>query len=123
MLSGILISFCICSIALVASPSEAFGARLKEIVTTGNCPWWFTDRGAVRDSKCVKALSGTAAPFSAVITAGLEEPVLAFEFVPVGPEVLEDVLDEPTVTTPFDATPDEELDEVAEAPEDTEEPD
>src|ERR1700719_4360913 len=98
MLIGILISFCTCSIAFVASPSEALGARLKEIVTTGNCPWWLTDNGAVRDSKWVKALSGTAAPLSAGAAGGLEEPVVAFELVPLGPVVFEDV-DEPAVVT------------------------
>lgn len=116
-------SFCTCSIALVASPSDAPGARLKEIVTTGNWPWWFTDSGAVRDSKCVNALSGTADPLSAVTAAGLDEPVFAFELVPVGPEVFEVLFDDPTVTTPFEFTPEDEFGDVAELPEDADEPD
>ena len=106
----------------MASPNEAFGARLKEIVTTGNWPWWLTDNGAVRDSKCVNALSGTADPLSAVTAAGLDEPVFAFELVPLGPEVFEVVFDDPTVTTPFEFTPEEEFDGVAELPEAADEP-
>ena len=108
--------------ALVASPNEASGARLKEIVTTGNWPWWLTDNGAERDSKCVNALSGTAAPLSAVTAAGLDEPVFAFELVPVGPEVFEALFDDPTVTTPLEFTPEEEFDGVAELPEGVEAP-
>ena len=123
MLIGIFMSFCTCSIAFVASPSEALGARLKEIVTTGNCPWWLTDNGAVRDSQCVKALSGTAAPLSAGTANGLAEPVVAFELVPVGPVVFE-VADEPAVvTTPLGLTLEEEFDGVAVAPAGAEEPD
>ena len=56
-------------IASVASPSDASGARLNEIVTTGNWPWWLTASGAVVDSKWVKALKGTAAPLMP-LTAG-----------------------------------------------------
>ena len=41
---------CALSIAVTASPSEAPGARLKDSVTTGNCPWWFTASGAVTRS-------------------------------------------------------------------------
>src|ERR1017187_9854732 len=39
-------SFSACWMAFVASPREAPGARLNESVTTGNCPWWLTARGA-----------------------------------------------------------------------------
>ena len=70
----------------------------------------------MRDSKCVNVLSGTAAPLSVVEGAGLEEPVLAFELVPVGPVVLLVAFAEPTVTTPFDVTPEDEFDGVAELP-------
>src|SRR5437763_250348 len=31
--------------ARVAPPSETPGARLKETVTAGNCPWWGMDSG------------------------------------------------------------------------------
>ena len=55
-LIGMPMSFCAFSMASVAAPSEAFGARLKEIVTTGNCPWWLTASGALVDSKWVNAL-------------------------------------------------------------------
>ncbi len=47
---------------MTASPSDAPGARLNEIVTTGNCPWWLTASGAVVVSIWVKALSGTEPP-------------------------------------------------------------
>src|ERR1700679_1117393 len=76
MLSGIPISCWAFSIALVASPRDAFGARVNDSVTTGNCPWWLTDSGAVLDSKCVKALSGTAAPFVLATAVGFAEPEL-----------------------------------------------
>ena len=48
--------------AVTASPSEAPGARLKESVTTGNWPWWFTVMGAFISSTWVKAASGTCPP-------------------------------------------------------------
>src|SRR5580692_2370275 len=83
MLSGIWRSFWILSIAAVASPKEAPGARLKEIVTTGNCPWRFTESGALLSSKWVKALRGTAAPFDAETGVGLAEPAVAM--LVVGP--------------------------------------
>ena len=53
------------SIALMvsaASLSATPGARLKETVTDGNCPWWFTASGAVLGSNWVIALSGTSPP-------------------------------------------------------------
>src|SRR5271157_2434362 len=68
------ISCCALSMAVVASPSDAPGARLKEMVTTGNCPWWLTDRGLLFISNRVKALRGTAAPFTVVTALGLAEP-------------------------------------------------
>ena len=37
-LNGMFISFCAASMAFVASPNAAPGARLNEIVTAGNCP-------------------------------------------------------------------------------------
>ena len=48
--------------AFTASPRETPGARLKDTVAVGNCPWWFTARGAVRVSTRVKALMGTEPP-------------------------------------------------------------
>ena len=39
MLSGIPMSAFALLIEFTASPSDAFGARLNDSVTTGNCPW------------------------------------------------------------------------------------
>ena len=74
-LNGMCRSLCTFSTASVAAPSEAPAARLNETVTTGNCPWWFTDSGDVRFSKWVKALSGTAPPFTVEATGGVADPV------------------------------------------------
>src|ERR1700738_1039660 len=74
MLKGIPMSRCACSMAFVASPSEPFRARLKEIVTAGNWPWCVTARGALWVSKWLNVLSGTAAPLTAVVAVGFAEP-------------------------------------------------
>src|SRR5579863_8309425 len=108
MLSGIPRSLFALSIAVVASPSEAFGAKLNEIVTTGNCPWWLIARGAVVDSKCVNALSGTAAPF-ALLTLGMtDEATIDVADGPVvpalAPEELVAVVDEPDDVAVADRT-------------------
>src|SRR5260370_9934419 len=87
MLKGIPMSRCACLIAFVASPKEPFGARLKEIVTAGNCPWCVTARGALRVSKWLNVLSGTAAPLTVVVAMGLAEPVGAAGVEPFGPVV------------------------------------
>src|SRR5260370_7028957 len=87
MLKGIPMSRCACYIAFVASPKEPFGARLKEIVTAGNCPWCVTARGALRVSKWLNVLSGTAAPLTAVVAVGFAEPVGAAGVEPFGPVV------------------------------------
>src|SRR5260370_22632475 len=87
MLKGIPMSRCACYIAFVASPKEPFGARLKEIVTAGNCPWCVTARGALRVSKWLNVLSGTAAPLTAVVAVGFAEPVGAAGVEPFGPGV------------------------------------
>ena len=51
------------SIASVACPSAVFGARLKEIVTAGNCPWWLMESGATGTVvQVAKAASGTCPP-------------------------------------------------------------
>src|ERR1039458_585568 len=55
--------------ARVASPREAPGARLKESVTTGNCPWWLTARGVLVDCIFTKVESGTGAPLVAAVAA------------------------------------------------------
>jgi hypothetical protein len=49
-------------IAATASLKATPGARLKEIVTAGNWPSWFTARGAILFSKWATALSGTTLP-------------------------------------------------------------
>src|SRR5947209_16236309 len=60
------------SILSMAVPSEAPGARLNEIVTDGNCPWWLIASGSVVVSICVKALSGIArAPTEDVVVFGV----------------------------------------------------
>src|ERR1019366_1950984 len=101
-LSGMFKSFCALLIASVASPREAPGARLKEIVTTGNCPWRLTDSGAFCASKWVKALRGTAPPPETVTGAGFADPVaVLLELEEDGPDAL---LPEPPPgsTNPFD---------------------
>src|SRR5271167_4499640 len=81
MLRGMPISFCAFSKAVVASPRDAFGARLKEMVTTGNWPWWFTESGPLLVSKCEKALRGTAEPLMDETAVGFVEPELVAELV------------------------------------------
>ena len=53
-----------CAIALVALPSDSPGARLNEIVTTGNCPWWLMASRAGIVSKWLKVESGTCCPLT-----------------------------------------------------------
>ena len=62
MLAGMPISSFTLFTAFTASPSEASGARLKESVTTGNWPWWFTVIGTEVISTWLNALSGTWPP-------------------------------------------------------------
>jgi len=49
-------------IARVAWPRDTPGARLNEIVTAGNWPWWLTDSGAAPVSSRVKVVRGTWLP-------------------------------------------------------------
>src|SRR5215469_2855936 len=67
MLAGMLSSALASLMALTASPRAAPGAKLKETVTAGNCPWWLIARAVEPGSKRVKALRGTCA-FGAVLT-------------------------------------------------------
>jgi hypothetical protein len=53
-------SFCTLVMSVIALPSAAFGARLKETVIAGNCPWCVMESASVVVSKCEKALNGTA---------------------------------------------------------------
>ena len=48
------------SMSVMAVPSEAFGARLNDTVTEGNCPWWLIESASVVSLIWVKALSGMA---------------------------------------------------------------
>jgi hypothetical protein len=52
--------FCSVSMVVMALPSDAFGARLKETVIDGNCPWCVMESGSVVVSKWEKALRGMA---------------------------------------------------------------
>ena len=54
-------SLWICS---TASPSEWPGARLNEIVTDGNWPWWLMVSGASFSVMRATALSGTGTPLA-----------------------------------------------------------
>src|SRR5208282_5188492 len=69
MLAGNWMSFSICSMAFVASPNEAPGARLNDSVTTGNCPWWLTARGVLVVCIRTKVESGTGAPLVVDVAA------------------------------------------------------
>ena len=48
------------STLLMAVPNEARGARLKEMVTAGNWPWWVIVSGTVATVADVNVSSGTA---------------------------------------------------------------
>src|ERR1017187_3285659 len=76
------ISFCSLSTVLIALPSEAFGARLKETVVDGNCPWCVIESGSVVVSKWEIALSGIAR-LAAVVVAPAELTPPADAAVPV----------------------------------------
>ena len=52
------------STTLTASPSAASGARLKESVVAGNCPWWVTASGVGVAETLAMLGSGTSAPFA-----------------------------------------------------------
>src|SRR5260370_37969704 len=59
-LAGIFKSRRTLSMAEIALPSAAPGARLNDNVTTGNCPWRLIERGEDFRSKRVNTLKGTA---------------------------------------------------------------
>ena len=52
--------------ASTASPSATPGCRLKEMVTAGKRPWWFTASGAVMEVSLAMALKGTCFPLGDV---------------------------------------------------------
>src|SRR5450755_4877599 len=99
MVAGKRICNCVCSISLVASPSAAPGARLNDIVTAGNCPWWATASDVLVGPKCANADKGTCAPVEAgvAVTGGVDvvadvavvaEPLLAGSTLPGAAEPL-----------------------------------
>ena len=59
---GMRILRCASSMTRVASPSDAPGFKLNEIVTAGNCPWWATASEVVEGPKCANDDNGTCAP-------------------------------------------------------------
>ena len=46
-LAGMPIFAIVSWIAADASESETLSGRLNEMVAAANCPWWFTDSGAL----------------------------------------------------------------------------
>jgi hypothetical protein len=67
-------SAAVLSIAVMALPSAALGARLNDTVTDGNWPWWLIESDCVVVSKWLNVLNGTA--FAAVVDAAVFEVVL-----------------------------------------------
>ena len=60
------------SILVIAVPRDAFGARLNDTVTAGNCPWCVMASASVVSVMCVKALRGIArAPTEATEVFGV----------------------------------------------------
>ena len=69
-------SFCTLLTAVMALPSEAFGARLNDTVMAGNCPWWVMASDSVVFSKCAKALSGMALLVAELVAPAEPAPLL-----------------------------------------------
>src|SRR5215469_17152542 len=57
--------------ALTASPSDAPGARLNEMVAAGNWPWWLMVRGTLVRSIFAIEVSGTSEPPTVLPTPAL----------------------------------------------------
>ena len=62
MVAGIRISISVWLMRRVAVPKSPPGAKLNEMVTAGNCPWWLTASAVLAGAKCAKVESGTCAP-------------------------------------------------------------
>ena len=62
--------------AVMASPSAAFGARLNETVMAGNCPWWVIESGSVVFSKVREGAEGHGVAHGRTGRAGRAAPVL-----------------------------------------------
>src|SRR5580704_5601081 len=60
MLAGTPISRSTLWMASMASLSDLPGARLNEIVTAGNCPWWLIESDVVAVETDAKVESGTS---------------------------------------------------------------
>src|SRR3546814_1704194 len=71
---GMFIDACAFWIALTACPSATPGARLNEMVTAGNWPWWLMDKYPVFDVSTVTKLDkGTCFPASGEVIYRSEE--------------------------------------------------
>src|SRR3546814_20154727 len=69
---GMFIDACAFWIALTACPSATPGARLNEMVTAGNWPWWLMDKYPVFDVSTVTKLDkGTCFPESGEVIYSL----------------------------------------------------
>src|SRR5882757_4697070 len=73
-----------------AWPSEYPTPRLKEIVATGNCPWWPMVRDSFCVRMCMKALRGTGV--EAPVALLLELPLLLAPAADVLPELEPELL-------------------------------
>ena len=62
MVRGMPSSCCACATAATAWLRLAPAARLKLIVTDGNCAWCVIAKGAIVRCRCAMAESGTCAP-------------------------------------------------------------
>src|SRR6266487_2989779 len=113
-LAGMAISFCACAISFTARPRDEPRATSNEIVTAGNCPWWFKASVVGAVSKCETAESGTmVAP---VVIAG--EVLPADGVVDAPPEVEDAGLAEAEVVVDSAGDPVEERAPADDAPED-----
>src|ERR1700722_3876890 len=72
-------SACTLLIAVMALPSAAFGARLKDAVMAGNWPWSIITSGSMLFSKCEKALRGTALLMAELVAPAEFAPLLDAE--------------------------------------------
>src|ERR1700761_1916607 len=85
MLGGKFKSLAVLLIAVMASPRAALPARLNEIVTEGNCPWWLMESSSVPWVTWVKAASGTALLGAELVLVLAElEPVVLVALVARG---------------------------------------
>src|ERR1700720_1891264 len=93
-LAGICRSCCTLVIAVIALPSAAFGAKLKETVTAGDCPRGLMEKDSDVRSKWVNALSGTALLICELLLVFAELVPVPFVVV-LGESALEGVVNTP----------------------------